>query len=298
MPLPTRTPFTGGSTGQPFPGKSIRTIPKSRDGRPLLNQNRIQGVGTMKETVVKELKEDIPALRDPVMIVGLPGVGNIGKLAADYLKDLLGAEPVLEIVSPHFPPQVMSGEDSTIRIVKNQICLAETEKRSVVLLVGEAQSTDGPGHYELSDLYTDLAARFGVKQIYTLGGYPIGIPAEPHVVGVVTDVSQKEFLEQQGVEFRKCEPPGGIIGAAALVLYFAAEKGIPAACLTGTTTGYIADPRCAKKIAGVLGKILETEIPENALDDRIEEVEKLVEQLKPHQAPQVPRPDDDLAYYG
>ena len=47
-----------------------------------------------------------PALSDPVLIEGLPGVGHVGKLAADHLLDEFESEPVATVYSEHFPPQV------------------------------------------------------------------------------------------------------------------------------------------------------------------------------------------------
>jgi len=47
-----------------------------------------------------------PDLEDPILIEGLPGVGHVGKLAAEHLLEEFDAEPVRRIHSEHFPPQV------------------------------------------------------------------------------------------------------------------------------------------------------------------------------------------------
>lgn len=269
--------------------------------RPLRRlSERIQKKGTaMRETRIKELGEmsgRTASLKDPVFIVGLPGVGHVGKFAADFLKNHLKAEPIIDIVSPYFPPQVTVDENSIVSVAKNSICLAETEERSYLFLVGDHQSGDPAGHYELCEIYADIAARFGVKQIYTLGGLPTGVTAEPEIVGAVTDASQKDALKEAGVRFRKSEPSGGIVGASGLVLYFAGERGIPAACLMGTTSGYMADPRSGKALLTVLGKLFGIDIPADALGDKIAEVEKIVEQLQPPE--NVQKAEEDLAYFG
>src|SRR3972149_6895941 len=57
----------------------------------------------MENIVVRYL--DHPKLTDPIFIEGLPGIGNVGKLAAEHLKDELKAVKFAEIYSKYFPPQ-------------------------------------------------------------------------------------------------------------------------------------------------------------------------------------------------
>lgn len=253
----------------------------------------------MKETITVNLKEDIGVLNKPIMVVGLPGVGHIGKFAADYLAEYLEAEPIIDIISPHFPPQVLINEDSTISIMKNMICVAKTEKNDIVFLIGDNQSTSPQGHYELCDIYSDIAINLGVERIYTLGGYPIPMLSEPQVIGVATTTDIFEKLKEAGVEIRPSEPSGGIAGTSGLLLAFAQHKGIEAACLMGTTTGYIVDIKCSKVVLNVLGKIIGIDIPEDALNEKIEEMEKIAEQFKREPPEEFEsQMEEDLAYFG
>ena len=43
-----------------------------------------------KTTVVKKVK-----LNKPILIVGMPGIGNVGKIAADLMVDQLKAEKII-----------------------------------------------------------------------------------------------------------------------------------------------------------------------------------------------------------
>ena len=49
-------------------------------------------------------------LENAILLEGLPGVGNVGKLAAAHLIEELGATKCTEIYSSHFPPQVLIEE--------------------------------------------------------------------------------------------------------------------------------------------------------------------------------------------
>ena len=55
------------------------------------------------ESVISYYEE--PVLNKPVLIEGLPGVGNVGKIAADFLAEKLEAKHFATVLSKHFPPQ-------------------------------------------------------------------------------------------------------------------------------------------------------------------------------------------------
>ena len=119
----------------------------------------------MIETTVVEYREIVP--ENPVLIVGLPGIGLIGKLVADHLIIELKAEKFMEIFSPHFPPQVNVSADGTTRLVSNELYLAKgtgngETKHDLIFLVGDHQSVTNDGHYELAGIYLDIAERFKV----------------------------------------------------------------------------------------------------------------------------------------
>jgi proteasome assembly chaperone (PAC2) family protein len=128
---------------------------------------------SMKENKVIRLKDDVK-LNDPILLVGLPGVGHVGKLVVEHLIEELDAEKIIEIYSPHFPPQVLVNEDSTVKLVNNEIFACKAHDIDLLILTGDHQSASTEGHYELGDLYLDLAEELGVSRIYTLGGFPTG----------------------------------------------------------------------------------------------------------------------------
>ena len=260
----------------------------------------------MNEKIIYHIDEDVEDLNNPIMIVGLPGVGHVGKFVADHLAEVLNAEKIVDIYSTHFPPQVIVGEDNVATLVGNRLYLAKTEKRDILILAGDSQSSDPTGHYDLCEIYMDFASRFKVKRIFTLGGYPTGIPSEEnYVIGAVNNVEMIEELKEKGIRFNPSEPPGGIVGASGLILAFAKFRGIDAACLMGTTAGYIADPQSSKELLNKLCTILEIEVDVSALDEKIKNMEQIVEKIKDSAAGEEyggyieqPANEEDLIYFG
>ncbi len=257
----------------------------------------------LKKVDVRYLKnpEDL-GLERPILIEGLPGIGHVGKLVADHLVTELKAEKVVEIYSHYFPPQVMVQEDGTVRMPKNEIYAWKSDGKSsdLLILVGDFQSISNEGHFELVNAYLDIAKRFNVKRIYTLGGYGVGkLVEEPYVIGAANSESLVEELRSFGVKFEPGEPGGGIIGASGLLLGVSELEGLEAACLMGVTSGYMVDPKSAKVVLDVLSKMLNLEVSVEALEERAKEMEKIIAQIKEMQemAVQQWKSDEDLRYF-
>ena len=235
-------------------------------------------------------------LTDPLLIEGLPGIGQVGKLVAEYIIHMLGAEKIGEIHSIYLPPQVILEENGIARLPRNEIFLYKAPGRHIIFLVGDFQSTSNEGHYLLSDAYLDIAQELGVKRIYTLGGFGVGhLVNGPRVLGAVNREELRAEIEAAGVSFERDEPGGGIIGAAGLLLGLGGIRGIDAVCLMGETSGYLVDPMSAANVLAVLSKLIGVTVDPTQLNDRAAEMEKVVEGLIEGEKMQR---DDELRYIG
>jgi uncharacterized protein len=234
-------------------------------------------------------------LNDPILIEGLPGIGQVGKLVAEYMIQQLGAVKVGEIHSIYLPPQVILEENGVARLARNELFFCHTESQDIIFLVGDHQSTSNEGHYILSDFYCDIAEELHVKRIYTLGGFGVGhLVAEPRVLGAVNQADLRAEIEASGVTFQRAEPGGGIVGAAGLILGLAAPRGIDAVCLMGETSGYIVDPMAASSVLAVLSNLIGVPVDLTNLNDRAAEMEKAIENLVEGEQAK----DDELNYIG
>ncbi len=256
----------------------------------------------MKETVVRKIMEI--ELEAPIMIEGLPGVGHVGKLVAEHLIEELGAEKIMEIYSPHFPPQVLVLEDGTVKQVRNEIYACRPGKGipDLLIVVGDYQSATNEGHYELTGIFLDLAEEFGVRRIYTLGGYGTGQFVEtPQVLGATNRLALVEEMKELGVVFHENEPGGGIIGVSGLLVGLGELRGIDGVCLMGITSGYLVDPKSAQEVLKVLCKALNIQVGMQALEERAKEMERIVGKLQEMEKAQMPYGgggEDDLRYIG
>lgn len=244
----------------------------------------------MLETTVVEYRE--VTSEAPVMIVGLPGIGLIGKLVADHLIIELKAEKVMEIYSPHFPPQVNVSPDGTVRLVSNELYFVKGNERTpdLLILVGDHQSVTNDGHYELAGIYLDLAEKFHVRRVYTLGGYGTGKLIEtPHVLYATNKADIVEEVKSYGTSFSEGELTGGIVGASGLILGLGELRGIEAVCLMGETSGYLVDPKSAQAVLAALSRALNLDVDTRELEARAQEIEKIITKIKELEQSPVPK---------
>ncbi|TKX60317.1 proteasome assembly chaperone family protein [Halorubrum sp. SS7] len=239
-----------------------------------------------------------PELTDPVLIEGLPGVGHVGKLAAEHLLEEFDGELVRRVYATEFPPQVNVDDEGVAELTCAEFHAVETDGADLLVLTGDHQAGSNAGHYKLTSTFLDVAEAFGAQRAFALGGVPTGELVEEYtVLGAVSDGALTEDLEDAGVEFRADEPAGGIVGVSGLVLGLGGRRGFEAACLMGETSGYLVDPKSARAVLETLEAVLDMSVDYESLEDRAEEMEEVVGKIREMQeGPAVP--DDDLRYIG
>lgn len=256
--------------------------------------------GEMNMEKIKTVYYEEPALEKPVLIEGLPGVGNVGKLAAEHLLDQLKAKKFADIYSMYFPPQVVVDEEGITKLVNNELYYSQADGKhpDLIILVGDYQGLTPEGQYDLSDHVLQIAKKFGVETIFTLGGYGIGKMVEqPRVLGAATSKDLVEEMKSKGVIFSKGEPGSGIVGASGLLLGLGKIYGLKAICLMGETSGYFVDPKGAEAVLRILAAILNVEIDFSELESKAEQIDLITSKLKEIESPVEPR-KEDLGYIG
>jgi uncharacterized protein (TIGR00162 family) len=239
-----------------------------------------------------------PELQEPVLVEGLPGVGHVGKLAAEHLVEELDGSLVRRVYSTHLPPQV-SVEDGVTQLACVEVHAVETDECDLLILTGDHQAQDTTGHYGLADTILDVAEQLGTERVFALGGVPTGELIEEYdVIGAATGHSQREALETVGVEFREDEPAGGIVGVSGLLLGLGERRDVPAACLMGETSGYLVDPKSAQAVLEVLQSTLGFEIDFGSLEERADEMEEVVRKIQEMEQGTPTPTDEDLRYIG
>ena len=219
----------------------------------------------------------LPKLSKPVFIEGLPGIGNVGKVAVDFLIDELKAVKLYEITSYTFPHSVFVNEDNLVELPIVEIFYKKTKsKKDLLLLGGDVQPIDEISSYEFSEKMLDIAQKLNSKEIITLGG--IGLNEIPKKPKVYCTGNSKDMIKKYGSELSSNKlygVVGPIVGVSGLLLGLSTRRKMTAISFLAETYGHpmYLGIKGAKEILRILNKKLDMKIDVNKLDREIKDIE-------------------------
>lgn len=232
------------------------------------------------ETKIVYLKE--PKLEDPVLIEGLPGVGNVGRIAVSYLIKKLKAKKFAEIHSDFFFPLAIVSPKNEILPLTIDFYYYKG-KRDLILIIGDSQPADYKGYYALCEKILDVGNKFKVKEVITTGGFGIGIEKpKPRVLSALTNLEDMEKLKKVGVYFEKENPIGSIFGVSGLLLTLAKSRQIKGYSLLGETIGFpiLTDPKAAEEVLKILMKLIDVNVDLKDIDKSVKQLETFLKNIE------------------
>jgi len=198
-----------------------------------------------------------PQLKEPILVEGLTGLGNIGMIAARHLIESTDAKVFAELYAPYFQDYVTVNKDGTCRAPNYRFYAAKTEKNHYIILTGDLQPSleDTLAHYDLCDEILNFAEKYGSKFIVTMGGVVTSKPGnEVYIAATSAKLAQKHLDKGTHIYGE-----GRIIGATGLLLGLAKRRGWKGICLLGATTGFGAERGVALSLFKILTNILEAD---------------------------------------
>jgi uncharacterized protein (TIGR00162 family) len=201
-----------------------------------------------------------PTLRKPVFVQGLPGFGNIGKIAAYFLVKFCNAKPFTELYSPSFPDYASVTSKGICRLPHYEFYAGHVQKDDFIIMSGDTQPSfeDVLAHYDLCDSILDYVQKQDCSLIVTIGGIPITEEKAQVYVAATSPRLANEFKEKGAALYTK----GRIVGPTGLMLGLAKERGLEGICLLGPTSGFKADRGVGFSVFKFLMKALGYEVKE------------------------------------
>jgi len=221
----------------------------------------------MDKAYLRKLSE--PKLENPVFVQGLPGFGNVGRIAAHLLIKFCDAKLFAELYSPVFPDYVSITTKGICELPRYEFYSAPLEKNNLVIMTSEIQPSfdDVVAHYEVCEEVIDFVETLGCRFMVTMGGVPITEEKAQVYIAATSPQLAAEFMEKGAVIYSK----GRIVGGTGLTLALAKEKKMEGVSLLGTTTGFRADREAGFLVFKFLMKSLGKEIKEGSVENNAPE---------------------------
>jgi len=236
----------------------------------------------MKEQweVIQEAKT-LPTLHNPLFIEGLPGIGNVGKIAVDFMIEEFKAVKLYSFFSYRFPHSVFINEQNLIEMPKLELYYKKFngKKRDLLLLAGDIQPIDEESCYTFCERILDIAKQYNCTEIITTGGIGLqSIPEKPRVYCTSNDARfLKEYTKKDlPVEKNIFGVVGPIVGVSGIFLGLAKRRRVKGVALLAETFGHpmYLGIKGAKELLRVLEKKFNYGIDINRMSKEIIEVEK------------------------
>ena len=207
-----------------------------------------------------------PETVEPIFVEGLPGFGNVGRVAVRYLIEFTHARLFAELYSPFFPDFVIVNKSGICRPPRYEFYTASVNGKPLIILTGDSQPSldDVAAHYELCGEILEFAEKYGCKFIVTTGGVPVASPEKTVYVAATSDELAKDYMDKGAVIYGK----GRIMGATGLLLGLAKNRGLDGVCMLGATTGLRVDKTAGHSVFKFLMKTLGVEIKTENLIER------------------------------
>ena len=242
-----------------------------------------------------------PQLEKPLMFVGWPGIGKIGIMAVNILRDILKAEQLGEIEScDFFYPKKVSIRDGLLEDLdfpSNKFYYQRLEKQDVIFFIGEEQPSErervyasGERAYRMANLVVDAALKFGCQRVYTSGACVsmthhqikprvCAVLSSEHLIGEVKKYSNTVLMSELG---ERREGEGTITGLNGLLLAVAKTRGLESMCLMGEIPDWLSGasfpyPKASRSVLEVFAEILGIAIDLNFLDNMETRIGEIIE---------------------
>ena len=243
-----------------------------------------------------------PKLEKPNLIVGWPGIGNIGIIAVDTLRSQLQAEELGEIEPwDFFYPRKVSIKNGLMKNLEfptNKFYYQRVEGKDLILFIGEQQPTEGEGSYskgekayQMANLILDAGLEFGCQRVYTSGACVslIHHQMKPRVCVIVSSKTLAEevkkyqntiLMSQMGGK----ESEGVITGLNGLLLAVAKKRGLESICLMGEIPDWLSQvpqsyPKASKSVVEVFAQLLKIRVDFSSLDYMTTQIEGIIEKI-------------------
>jgi uncharacterized protein len=201
-------------------------------------------------------------LKNPLLVEGLPGIANVGKLAVDFLVDEVKAKKLCSFFSHSFPHSVFVNEENLIEMPKIEFYYKkyrDPKKRDLLLLVGDVQPIDERSCYSFCEKVLEVAQSFGCKEVITTGG--IGLQHMPEKPKVYCTANDNDFLKGFEKKSLKVDTKifgvvGPVMGVSGILIGLARKIEIKGAALLAETFGHqmYLGVKGSKEILSVLNK--------------------------------------------
>ncbi len=220
------------------------------------------------------------SISKPIFIEGLPGIGNVGKVAIDFLIDQKKLKPFITFTSPDLPHAVFIQHRDFVDLPCMNLYHFKVKKQDFIFLAGDVQPLTERSCYQFCAELLEFLKKLEVQHILTLGG--IGLADVPAKAGIYLATNNQKLMKQYKKAWNINHKTQGtvdtIVGVTGLLVGLAKQYQIPALAVLVETYGHpqYIGVKEARVLLDKLQKTFRFGLSLDEMDQHIDVIEKEV----------------------
>jgi uncharacterized protein len=209
---------------------------------------------------------DLKKMKKPTVIMGFPGTGLVGSVAASQIVEALGMEFGGYISSSEFAPLAAIHDYKPMPAAR----IHYSEKHNIVVIISEMTIPVGSS-LEVADKIYEFARSIDASAIISLGGISLqdekkGVFVVSSDADVVKDVIAKKIA--------KPIKEGATTGVTGILLTKGTLEHFPVTTILAESSEEFLDPKAASNVIKVLSRIINVQINTTQLEKEAAEFSK------------------------
>ena len=252
-------------------------------------------------SIEKKFDIEIEKIKNPIVMIGFPGIALVAKLAITCIKDSIKAKEFLTIQYFDFPAKSVV-EGGNLQIPTAQLYYKPTDQEDgndFFILTATYQPQTPEGVFEFSKIFCEEMDKITGGKIKMYLSTGAMITDNVHDTPLVYVCGTDQDLVNTFLEFdnTKLYDGGGISGANGIIPAYAGANNFgPGLCLLAETLPLpmmTLDPRSSKALVSLLKDYFSIEMDFSKLNEKIKEMEHIFESIKKQADLFVKPPQDD-----
>lgn len=229
----------------------------------------------MKNSWIVKKVVDIKSIKKPILIEGLPGIGNVGKIAIDFIIENKKAKKIYDLFSYDFPHSVFIRDDNLVELPKLEIYHLKHKNQDLLFLAGDVQPMSERSSYEFCETVLDIFYELDGKEVVTTGGIGLGkVPQKPRVFCTANDKKIIKAFKDKNPKLndKTYGVVGPLIGATGLLVGMSKKPAIALLAETFAHPMYLGMAG-ARGILEILNSYFDFKLDLKNIDKEIKEIE-------------------------
>ncbi len=224
------------------------------------------------------IEENAVKMRNPMLLIGLPGVGFVSKLTVEHLIKELQGKKFATLYSSTFPNQVLALKKGLLKMLSMTFYHCRVKSQDLILMKGDVQPLTVEGQYEVANTVLNFFQKLGGKTVISMAGYAVNQQLKKRKI-YCTSTSKQLLLQMQKLGTVKQEHTIPIVGLAGLVPGLSKLHDAKGCCLLIETSGEPIDSAASEHLIELFEKMLDFKVNRTNLHDKAKKMSEKIRKL-------------------